>query len=204
MDLSFGEATSFKVALFLQFSGCDIVKLKWGQIPIWLYALHMPDDYENTSIQYALRDGQIRHISEVEHGFACGCVCIECQQPLIARKGAIRQHHFAHTAKTNCKPSPEKLTHRYAKNLIATRLRAIEPAFEVRAAAAEVEAWARHPASTFEAQKAEVESMAFMPDFKPDVLLHKGALKLAVEVYFRHRVPPEKAARIVGRYAHAV
>ncbi len=146
----------------------------------------------------------MRHISEVEHGLACGCVCVECQQPLIARKGAIRQHHFAHTAETNCNPSPENLTHRYAKNLIATRLRAIEPAFEVRATAAEVEAWARQPASTFEAQKAEVESLAFMPDFKPDVLLQRGTFKLAVEVYFRHRVPPEKAARIAGRYAHAV
>jgi len=164
----------------------------------------MPANIENASIQYALQGGQLRHISEVEHGLACRCVCVECQQPLVARKGPIRQHHFAHVAETNCNPSPENLTHRYAKELIGARLQAIEPAFEVRVAAAGVEAWARQPALVFEAQKAEVESLTFMPDFKPDVLLHKGASKLAVEVYFRHRVPTEKAARIAARYAHAV
>ncbi len=164
----------------------------------------MTADFENASLRYALRDGQMCHISEVEHGLACGCVCVECGQPLVARKGPIRQHHFAHTAETNCNPSPENLTHRYAKNLIGARLRAIEPAFEVRAEAAGVEAWARQLASVFEAQKAEVESLAFMPDFKPDVLLQKGAFKLAVEVYFRHQVPAEKMGRITRRYAHAV
>jgi hypothetical protein len=144
------------------------------------------------------------HISEVEQGLACSCVCVECGLPLVARKGPIRQHHFAHAGETNCNPSPENLTHRYAKELIGARLRAIEPAFEVRVAAAGVEAWARQPALVFEAQKAEVESLAFMPDFKPDVLLHKGACKLAVEVYFRHQVAVEKLERITRRYAHAV
>lgn len=138
----------------------------------------MPNDFENISIQYALRDGQMRHISEVKHGLACDCVCVQCGQPLVARKGRIRQHHFAHTAETNCNPSPENLTHCYAKNLIGARLRAIEPAFEVRAEAAGVKAWARQPASVFEAQKAEVESLAFMPDFKPDVLLQKGGVQI--------------------------
>lgn len=164
----------------------------------------MPADFENATLRYALRDGQMCHISEVEHGLACGCFCIECGQPLVARKGPMRKHHFAHTAETNCNPSPENLTHRYAKNLIGARLRAIEPAFEVRAEAAGVEAWARQPASVFEAQKAEVESLVFMPDFKPDVLLQNGTFKLAVEVYFRHQVPTEKRGRITRRYAHAV
>ena len=48
-------------------------------------------------------DGRAVHISEVERGAACGCVCPGCGKPLIARKGTEVEHHFAHADGEECK-----------------------------------------------------------------------------------------------------
>lgn len=42
--------------------------------------------------------GEIRLISEVSRGKACGCVCAQCRQPLVAKKGERVTHHFSHSA----------------------------------------------------------------------------------------------------------
>ena len=155
------------------------------------------------TIRYGLHDGQLRHISEVEQGLACDCRCLECREPLMAKKGPVLAHHFSHTGETNCNPSPEKLTHRYAKELIAQRLIAIEPAFEIRQEVSGLEAWWRQPAGLFKADRAIVEPTDY-EEFKPDVMLVRGAMKFAIEVYFRHPVPPAKAALLEKRYLHVV
>lgn len=155
------------------------------------------------TIRYGLHDGQLRHISEVEQGLACDCICLECHEPLMAKKGPVLAHHFSHTGETNCNPSPEKLTHRYAKELIAQRLVAVEPAFEISQEVSGLEAWWRQPACLFKADRAIVEPTEY-EEFKPDVMLVRGAMKFAIEVYFRHPVPPAKMALLEKRYMHAV
>lgn len=51
---------------------------------------------------YAEKDGKTVSINEVERGLACGCVCPFCRAKLIARKGEINRHHFAHQSKGSC------------------------------------------------------------------------------------------------------
>ena len=64
--------------------------------------------------------GEIVHVSDVARGLACGCRCVVCEEPLVARQGAKREHHFAHASNTQaCESSHESLLHRYAKQLIA-------------------------------------------------------------------------------------
>ena len=46
--------------------------------------------------------GAYVHISEVESGQACQCNCAACGQPLEARKGTRRKHHFAHRSNYEC------------------------------------------------------------------------------------------------------
>lgn len=41
---------------------------------------------------------EVRHINDVVSGFECNCICSECNERLIARKGKVREHHFAHAA----------------------------------------------------------------------------------------------------------
>lgn len=46
--------------------------------------------------------GELRHISEVVSGKKCNCVCAACGQPMEARKGSERKHHFAHVSNYEC------------------------------------------------------------------------------------------------------
>ncbi len=58
-------------------------------------------------------------VSEVPRGLACHCRCVVCNEPLIARQGEVREHHFAHASgREPCDASHESLLHRYAKQVI--------------------------------------------------------------------------------------
>ncbi|MEH6457054.1 MAG: hypothetical protein V7749_12060 [Cocleimonas sp.] len=49
-------------------------------------------------------DGVMCHISEVEKGKACECIClsINCSRPLIANQGSKKAHYFSHQTNTGC------------------------------------------------------------------------------------------------------
>ncbi|MEQ2006173.1 MAG: competence protein CoiA family protein [Limisphaerales bacterium] len=63
----------------------------------------------------AFRDDQLVAISEVESGLGCGCVCPACGAQLVARKGQIRLHHFAHHNTAPCEYGVEMIAHLLAK-----------------------------------------------------------------------------------------
>ncbi|MFP4176379.1 MAG: competence protein CoiA family protein [Planctomycetota bacterium] len=71
-------------------------------------------------IPFAERNDQLVHVSGVESGLACSCVCPLCKEPVVARKGEIRRHHFAHFRQGECRP--ESVLHRLAKRLLCERL----------------------------------------------------------------------------------
>lgn len=48
--------------------------------------------------------------------------CPHCKEEVIARKGSIRQPHFAHKADSNCSASEETILHFEAKHYIAAQL----------------------------------------------------------------------------------
>lgn len=48
------------------------------------------------------KTGELRHISDVVSGLACGCVCALCKGRFEARKGELRRHHFAHESNYEC------------------------------------------------------------------------------------------------------
>jgi competence protein CoiA len=50
---------------------------------------------------------------------ACGCLCPGCGQALIARKGSVRRHHFAHLMPTSCEGGVETVLHRLAKEVFS-------------------------------------------------------------------------------------
>ncbi len=41
-------------------------------------------------------DARIVHVSEVPRGLKCNCRCLHCDERMVARKGQIKRHHFAH------------------------------------------------------------------------------------------------------------
>lgn len=72
------------------------------------------------STQFAIdATQQIVHISEVQRGLNCACTCIVCNESMVAKKGAEREHHFAHESnKAECIPCHETVLHRFAKREI--------------------------------------------------------------------------------------
>ena len=59
------------------------------------------------------------HVTEVERGLACDCRCAVCGEPVIARQGDVREHHFAHSSNEQpCSSSYESDLHRFAKQVI--------------------------------------------------------------------------------------
>ncbi len=73
--------------------------------------------YNTTQFAYGMKNGHVIKISDVEKGLACGCECIGCGSPLIARKGDVKAHHFAHHDgdKNNCN---ESILHKLGKKII--------------------------------------------------------------------------------------
>ncbi len=76
-------------------------------------------------------DGEVVHISEVKRGLQCGCICSAYKAPLVAKKGEIRQHHFAHAKGEECEHAVETSLHLAAKDILDKRREIVLPAVEV-------------------------------------------------------------------------
>ena len=68
-------------------------------------------------IPYAVKDGKLIHISRVESGENCGCICPSCKMSLGAYKGDKNKHHFRHLNKTECEGALESTLHLLAKEV---------------------------------------------------------------------------------------
>lgn len=72
---------------------------------------------DRAQLVYGLRpDGTLAHITEVQRGLACGCVCPACNGQLVARtKDDHQVPHFAHNSGEACGGGPETVLHLLAK-----------------------------------------------------------------------------------------
>ncbi|MEM9488183.1 MAG: competence protein CoiA family protein, partial [Myxococcota bacterium] len=73
-----------------------------------------------SAIPYAVRDGAIVHVSEVASGYQPDCRCVLCGGALVARKGRVKAHHFAHASAAPC--TGESILHHLAKRMLAERV----------------------------------------------------------------------------------
>lgn len=154
-------------------------------------------------ILYGVRHGALIHIDDVERGQACNCTCYKCGRPLIAKKGEILTHFFAHeAAEVNCNPTPESLLHRYAKEQVARMGSlqlpgfAVEGRFQTPDGATHTLNWRYLPTHNLSIKRAEVESHQF-EGVVPDVLISDtDSFALAVEVFYRHAVDSNKLKKL--------
>lgn len=124
--------------------------------------------------------GRMRGIDEVEQGLACNCVCPECGSPLVARKGAVRVHHFAHQG-ARCTTGAETALHRMAKQIVADERRLVLPGQD----------------TPTPYQDAALPDDMCWPGRRPDVVLWSDSATLHVEVTVTHRCGPEKLDEII-------
>lgn len=128
-------------------------------------------------------------IEEVPSGLRCACRCTECQEPLIARKGKRRIHHFSHASqKVPCDVQPESFLHRYAKLVVREALGMQLPPFPDHTPESED----RTSWWDFESVQEEL----WMGDFRPDLVAHLCDGPLLIEFACTSFVDAEKQARI--------
>lgn len=64
------------------------------------------------------KDGNIVYIKDAIKGQDCSCFCPGCKQPLVAKKGDIREQHFAHKSKDfDCEHGFQSALHYMAKDI---------------------------------------------------------------------------------------
>jgi len=133
---------------------------------------------------YGLLNGNVVHVDEVEGGLSCGCLCPQCNKPLMARQGDIREHHFAHASGQECHEAYETAIHLMCKEILsrAKTFRLPDP----------------DPFSTkpvyMNIDTVEVEKT--IEDIRPDIIAYDNGVPLIIEIYVWHRTDREKTARI--------
>jgi hypothetical protein len=88
-------------------------------------------------ISYAFKDNRLYHISEVETGVNCGCICKNCGSKLVAKnsltenrknKKNFKEIHFAHFG-DECLGAYESMLHHLVKDVIQKILKLRVPDF---------------------------------------------------------------------------
>lgn len=142
-------------------------------------------------------------VSEVARGLACGCRCVVCDEPLIARQGEVRGHHFAHASGAEpCEVSHESLLHRYAKQVIQEAGGLTVPVDDEVANALGLPSSAA-PSARLSLPHIEVEKS--IDDRRPDLLAHTGdGVCLAIEVAYSSFCDLFKVAEFARRRLPAI
>lgn len=122
-------------------------------------------------------------VGEVPRGLACQCRCVVCDEPLIARQGAVREHHFAHASgREPCDAGHESVLHLYAKQVMQDAGGLVVPMDEQVGAVLGMpktqSPFVRLPLPRVEVEKA-------LADVRPDLLGHTDlGVAVAIEVAY--------------------
>lgn len=168
--------------------------------------------WDGLDLTYGLRNGVLVSIDDVPSGLACGCTCPGCGVPLVAKRGRIRAHHFAHAAGGLCEGAFESMAHLLAKTLIQPGDTLHLPAYDLDAYHAvlgdvgeRLEWWWNEDRSAFAllrpstsvVERVEVERQ--QGDVRPDLVCWVAGKPLYVEIVVSHPVDAAKRAKLRAR-----
>ena len=138
------------------------------------------------------------HVSDVNRGKACGCVCPGCRSPLIAAKGKLKQHHFRHDGGDACKGGIESAIHLAAKQIISERKQITLPEYNIVSPLRDSR-WKQYSKCFISCQEIEFESVeeeVGLNGIVADVLAKINGRPLVIEIFYRHKVDDEKIDKI--------
>ncbi|MBR6385759.1 MAG: hypothetical protein IKS03_06550 [Ruminococcus sp.] len=143
---------------------------------------------------YALKNNKLIHVDDVESGIACGCICPACGSNLIARKGEINSHHFAHSSSSECKGGYETSLHLLAKEILSETGEILLPPIKLidECNATNACLIGKHRIKKIDNVYTEKRT----GDIIPDLILEKGKRELIVEIYVTHKVDDAKLQKI--------
>lgn len=142
---------------------------------------------------FALQENKLVSIDQVESGLRCGCICPACGEPLIARKGTKKRHHFAHRAESTCSNGYETSLHLAAKEILSQAKEIILPSVYVTFRSGK-NAELLSPAFSVPIDRVELEKR--FDSIIPDIVIHTGQKKILVEIYVTHPVDEQKLSKL--------
>jgi hypothetical protein len=140
-------------------------------------------------LPYGLRDNELITIDNVDSGLKCNCVCPYCKQRLIARKGEIKEHHFAHYKVSDCGKAVETVTHRLSKDFIKGAKFFTTPPIYFPGTKVPIIEESQVPID-------DVKLESRLGFIVPDIIIDSGTKSLIVEIRVTHGVDDEKASKI--------
>lgn len=148
----------------------------------------------HSKLIYALKDGNIVNIDEVQSGKDCGCVCPACGNKLWARKGEQRMHHFAHEPHTHCEYGYESSLHLAAKDILSRSKKMVIPPVYVEFPQS------GKPKELISKERKipidDVELEKRFDDIIPDIVVYSGDKYFFIEIYVTHPIDDEKLKKL--------
>lgn len=147
-------------------------------------------------LPFGMQDGRLLHISEVDRGLACNCICPSCSHPLVARKGDHTVHHFAHHKGKECEHGFETALHIATKEILERNKKIIVPRVEV-----DFFYYNRSWLISGEREIIfdDVELERKYHDVIPDVIGYINGKPLMIEVTVTHKTGEEKIQKVRER-----
>lgn len=143
---------------------------------------------------YALKDGVATSIEDVESGLKCGCICPSCGEPLVAKKGTKRMHHFSHYSGHDCEYGYETSLHLAAKEILSTANRIMLPAVYIQFPNSPKAQELYCEAKEISIERVELEKR--FQDVIPDVVIYAGGKQLFLEVFVTHAIDDIKLRKL--------
>ena len=137
---------------------------------------------------------------QVKRGLACGCVCPECNAPLVAVQGKKNRSHFRHAPGTKniCIHPVESSIHLKAKQLFSEINSIILPKVSIKPGNM-VDEIIYSDARDFSITRVETEFRKDGNDVIPDLALYSANEKVYVEILYTHAVDDEKIEKLHKR-----
>ena len=154
-------------------------------------------------LRYALQKGTesyLRFVDDVPRGQKCNCVCPYCKVDLLAKKGQIKEHHFAHKNNKNCTGARMTALHILAQNVLAETKQVMLPEYNGN--------YYKHCAELKTFDRVEKEQVCRNEDSmrRPDCIGYndtKGG-NIWIEIYCRHKIDETKKAEIRAQQQYCI
>lgn len=143
----------------------------------------------------------IVHITNVESGKNCNCICPSCSSPLIAAKGKKNQHHFKHTTTIECEGGLESAIHMAAKQIIKERKQIKLPEYTINKTILDSKEKMHFESKTLVEKGRSisfdsVQEEQAINEMRADILAIANNQKLMIEIFYRHKVDDQKMEKI--------
>ena len=131
-------------------------------------------------------DGRMVHIDSVQRGLACGCICPNCHEKLLARQGNVREHGFAHHSETrgaNLEICYMVSLYKLAEQIVQTKKRIHVPSY-----------YGIYKETDIEFVDVKLDSRFEREDKQPDVIaITNDGKQYLIEFVFEHKVQHKQA-----------